>query len=127
MGDAAHLMTPFAGVGVNVAMEDALELGRAIIAAKNMAQITPLEAHFDLLSKSIQAYEECMFKRAKGYAEETWMYYNLFFNKRGGVAMCEQFAEAKKQEKKAAEEKAAAEKEAALASSAPSTPPPAYA
>jgi 2-polyprenyl-6-methoxyphenol hydroxylase-like FAD-dependent oxidoreductase len=39
MGDAAHLMTPFAGVGVNVAMEDALELSETLVDAGDQTPI----------------------------------------------------------------------------------------
>jgi 2-polyprenyl-6-methoxyphenol hydroxylase-like FAD-dependent oxidoreductase len=90
-------MTPFAGVGVNVAMEDALELAHSLVACKNICATADLSAHVGHLSTAVRTYEEAMFVRAESYAKETWMYLNLFFNKRGGHAMCEHFAEAKKQ------------------------------
>lgn len=101
-------MTPFAGVGVNVAMEDALDLGRAIISCKSAWDDAREFTGSNALSVAVRGYEEAMFVRAEKYAKETWMYLNLFFNLRGGHAMVEYFAEAKKQEKAAAEAAAAA-------------------
>lgn len=96
-------MTPFAGVGVNVGMEDALELAHAIIACKASWEEVPPFSNVSGLSAAVRQYEENMFPRAEGYARETWMYLDLFFHERGGHAMCEHFARAKEEEKAAAE------------------------
>jgi 2-polyprenyl-6-methoxyphenol hydroxylase-like FAD-dependent oxidoreductase len=70
LGDAAHLMTPFAGVGVNVAMTDALDLARALIARKES-----FSAKFVSDSKNIAVaiaqYETSMFERAEQNATKT--------------------------------------------------------
>jgi 2-polyprenyl-6-methoxyphenol hydroxylase-like FAD-dependent oxidoreductase len=62
IGDAAHVMTPFAGVGVNVGMTDALVLGREIIAASKGEKG---------LDEAVQAYEKEMFPRAEKNQEKT--------------------------------------------------------
>ncbi|PVI00660.1 FAD/NAD(P)-binding domain-containing protein [Periconia macrospinosa] len=86
MGDAAHLMTPFAGVGVNVAMEDALELCGAIVEARDKGRP---------VAEALQEYEVKMWKRAHETAKLNMMYQGLFFHKRGGIAMVEHFEEEK--------------------------------
>ena len=57
-GDAAHLMTPHAGEGVNVAMEDALKLADAII------RITNSEEVVDALDMEVSVFEDEMMERA---------------------------------------------------------------
>jgi 2-polyprenyl-6-methoxyphenol hydroxylase-like FAD-dependent oxidoreductase len=59
LGDAAHLMSPFAGEGANLAMLDATELALAIVHADND------------LAGAIQTYEAELFERARTLAEES--------------------------------------------------------
>jgi 2-polyprenyl-6-methoxyphenol hydroxylase-like FAD-dependent oxidoreductase len=60
MGDAAHLMTPFAGQGVNIAMKDAQALAQEIIATPND------------LDRAVSDYEKQMFEWAKLATMRTW-------------------------------------------------------
>ncbi|KAI0423636.1 monooxygenase [Xylaria sp. FL1042] len=98
IGDAAHVMAPFAGVGVNVAMEDALQLAQCLVTCKDVCAKAAAKMHEHHLSDAVRKYEEDMFVRAEAYAKETWMYLNLFFHVRGGHPMCEHFANEKKQQ-----------------------------
>ena len=68
MGDAAHLMSPFAGEGANLAMFDGAELAKAIL------------AHPGEREMALQIYEEAMFLRAKAAAIESDWNSKLFFN-----------------------------------------------
>ena len=54
LGDAAHLMTPYAGEGVNVAMTDAMALAESIIKSEDPVG----------LDANVKAFEEEMFVRA---------------------------------------------------------------
>ena len=65
LGDAAHLMTPFAGEGVNVAMEDALKLSEAIITARKMG------GKSKAFINSIRLFEVDMFHRSAPIAEDS--------------------------------------------------------
>lgn len=101
-------MTPFAGVGVNASMEDALHLARKIIGHKDDWNALPPQESRTGLAAALREYEEAMFVRAEDFAKQTWMYLGLFFHERGGIAMVEHFEQAKAQEKATTDQETAA-------------------
>lgn len=80
LGDAAHLMTPFGGVGVNVALADSLCLAKALLKRKNAIE-GDLQGS---LEAALKEYEEPMFEHAKENMETTLMGLRNHFSS-GGI------------------------------------------
>ena len=66
IGDAAHVMPPYAGEGVNMAMLDALVLSRLLLSQ-------------DTSSDAIAAYEAEMFARMRHMTEDTMVNTEMFY------------------------------------------------
>ncbi|KAI0181276.1 FAD/NAD(P)-binding domain-containing protein [Hypoxylon sp. FL1284] len=80
IGDAAHLMSPFTGEGVNVAFDDCLKLAAAIIRA------VQTDGGLDGLDAEVKAFEEEMFPRMEALQQRTDEVMKLWFWSEGAMS-----------------------------------------
>jgi 2-polyprenyl-6-methoxyphenol hydroxylase-like FAD-dependent oxidoreductase len=89
VGDAAHLMCPWAGEGVNLAMCDALLLAKVIVEVwEDGLDVGQFQAALDPL---LRQFEEDMVTRAKEKAEETVNNGQMMFGEDGANGMASFF------------------------------------
>lgn len=92
IGDAAHLMTPFSGEGVNAAFLDAVELANRIVSSLLEVEVGG-ERSPEKLDAAVAAYEAALFPRAQATMADTADNMRLFFRADapwGFVRKCQQ-------------------------------------
>ena len=93
IGDAAHLICPWAGEGVNLAMWDALLLAHSITNAHKAAAESNRSV-ISLLDPSVEEFEREMAARVKTYAEETMKNGEMLFAEDGAQRFVKFFEKA---------------------------------
>ena len=88
VGDAAHLMTPWAGEGVNLALWDSLDLAHALTSIPEATNAADWQAK---LEPCMKEFEETMQARAQEKAEETDKNREMFLSEDGAQKMKEFF------------------------------------
>lgn len=88
LGDAAHVMSPFAGEGANLAMLDGLELALALADAKSKANPGDLRRWWDIGS---EAYETKMVPVWRSAAQESDHNMNIFMGEAAPQAAVDLF------------------------------------
>lgn len=83
IGDAAHLMSPFAGEGVNMALYDAYLLAESFKVYDNLTEI-------------LKGYEQQMFETTKVYAKESQDNLEIIFSENGAKKMAQFFIDMEK-------------------------------
>jgi 2-polyprenyl-6-methoxyphenol hydroxylase-like FAD-dependent oxidoreductase len=88
VGDAAHLMTPWGGEGVNIALWDSLDLAHVLGGVPEAEDAAAWQA---ALEPRMREFEEAMLLRAKEKAEETAKNKDMFLSENGGQTMADMF------------------------------------